>query len=332
MHALVIAVLALTPAASLPEPVETRIEAIASGELAFWESGLEAWRFGDEEQQALYEAFEAETLARAQAYAARVRADRNLPEDTDQIIGCQPAELIRLSAARQFSGQGENAADHAEARAEAMPLITQWHEAHANLMDAPREADTAWGYFINAAEQENDPVLRELLIRAARDQYARGLFGAFTNGQASPGARSLLMTANMHLVCTTDRDNTPWLATHVRAGRWFTITDHGSTAAQAAWVIAQHADHDPEFQRQALTLIEPLAREGDIRQSEFALLFDRVLVNMGQPQIYGTRGSCVDGQWTARPIQDEAGLDERRAQMGLQPMEAYIARFANSCP
>jgi hypothetical protein len=113
---------------------------------------------------------------------------------------------------------------------------------------------------------------------------------------------------------------------------WPTRRMVGVDGATAAWTIAQHSDHDVAFQKQALALMCQAAAAGEADVSELAYLVDRVAVNSGQPQVYGTQvGPCRDGQPVPQPLQDEARVDELRARVGLEPLADYLARFEEAC-
>ena len=58
------------------------------------------------------------------------------------------------------------------------------------------------------------------------------------------------------------------------------------------------------------------------RQS-LALLTDRVAKARGQPQVYGTQTTVRDRKAIVDPIVDSAGVDARRAQLGLPPLAVY---------
>jgi hypothetical protein len=110
---------------------------------------------------------------------------------------------------------------------------------------------------------------------------------------------------------------------------WPTIPMVGEDGFEAAWVIAQHADFDVEFQKIALGLIEQLP-VSDKLLSKQAYLQDRVLVNSKLPQLFGTQFHEVDGRMAPRPIQTMRGLDERRRKFGLGPFVEYMKRFEGS--
>jgi hypothetical protein len=96
----------------------------------------------------------------------------------------------------------------------------------------------------------------------------------------------------------------------------------------AAWLLVQHADRDVAFQTEMLRILEPLVPARETAQSNYAYLHDRVAVNSGRPQRYGTQGRCTAaGVWEPREVEQPEQLDERRAAVGLGPEADYIAVF-----
>lgn len=101
-----------------------------------------------------------------------------------------------------------------------------------------------------------------------------------------------------------------------------TRTMVGREGAGAAWLLVQHADADPKFQRRCLDMMSKLPPD-EYSRSNLAYLTDRVRVAEGKPQLYGTQFHTVDGKLVPRPIEDEANLDRRRKEVGLQSMAEY---------
>jgi hypothetical protein len=113
---------------------------------------------------------------------------------------------------------------------------------------------------------------------------------------------------------------------------WPTISLVGKDGEDAAWAIAQHSDFDPAFQQQALELLRDAVADGEASPGNLAYLEDRVAVANGQPQVYGTQMRCgPDGPVPATPIKDEAGVDGRRAEAGLDPLADYRAEMTAIC-
>jgi hypothetical protein len=129
-----------------------------------------------------------------------------------------------------------------------------------------------------------------------------------------------------------DRDNSERLKAIMRDIGWPTRTKVGADAASAAWLIAQHADHDPEFQEECLKAMRSAPLDG-VRPEDIAMLEDRVRINTNRPQIYGTqfreqygpRGDVI--AYDPLPIQEVEGVDVRRAAVGLPPLKTYAEQI-----
>jgi hypothetical protein len=124
-----------------------------------------------------------------------------------------------------------------------------------------------------------------------------------------------------------DRTRAAWLARIVDRHGWPGVTLVGEDGANAAWLLAQHADHDVEFQAHCLDLLEAAVQRGDAPASQVAYLTDRVRVNRGEAQFYGTQFHGVGADHRPRPIENPDSLDERRAAMGLGPFAEYVERM-----
>ncbi|MEU4898621.1 DUF6624 domain-containing protein [Streptomyces sp. NPDC044780] len=110
---------------------------------------------------------------------------------------------------------------------------------------------------------------------------------------------------------------------------WPTEELVGEEAARAAWLIAQHADRQLEVQRRALKLMQQAVSAGSASQRELAFLRDRTLVNEGRKQIYGTQIAGVkDGTPVPWPYEEPERMDELRAEVGIEPFDEYVAKFA----
>jgi len=124
-----------------------------------------------------------------------------------------------------------------------------------------------------------------------------------------------------------DSENTAWMKQVVEKHGWPGRAMVGGDGAQAAWLLVQHADHDPAFQRRCLDLLTQALVKGDVTAVQVAYLTDRVLLAEGKPQVYGTQFETVNGKLQPRPIENEAEVDQRRAKMGLEPLAVYAKQM-----
>jgi hypothetical protein len=123
------------------------------------------------------------------------------------------------------------------------------------------------------------------------------------------------------------RHNAARLAGIMARGGWPTGSMVGDEGAAAAWMIAQHAIGEPEFQRRCLLELTRAAEAGEVPAWQPAMLDDRIRVFEGRLQVYGTQLEVnEEGSLTPHPIEDEEHVEERRRAVGLEPLAEKLAR------
>lgn len=100
----------------------------------------------------------------------------------------------------------------------------------------------------------------------------------------------------------------------------------GDEAVTSAWEIAQHGT--PAFLQRCLPLMQAAADKLELAPNLLALSVDRVRVQEGKPQLYGTQLSWdKDGKPVLDPIEDREHVDARRAAAGMEPLADYLKHF-----
>ena len=96
----------------------------------------------------------------------------------------------------------------------------------------------------------------------------------------------------------------------------------GEDGAKAAWFIVQHAVGEPDFQRRILALLRECAAAGRIPAWQAAYLEDRIAIQEGRPQRFGTQwmDSPEDGRIRPWQLGDPEHVNELRASVGLEPL------------
>jgi hypothetical protein len=161
----------------------------------------------------------------------------------------------------------------------------------------------------------NEDLSAELLDRARRDQDARM---SLRPGRATAG----WMADWESVVAPVDRDNTARLRDIIARYGWPGHQLVGAAGAHAVWLLAQHAP--PDLQEQCLPLLRDAVARGDASPADLA---DRVLMHRGKAQIYGTQYVETDGVLELWAVRDRSGLDQRRAELGLEPEAENRARL-----
>lgn len=178
---------------------------------------------------------------------------------------------------------------------------------------------------------------RQLEVRPLSEQVLRK---AFTWGlgmepdspDLTPLGRAIFQSRMSAAASLRDYRNTEWLKTIVTEQGWPKISQVGQEASSAAWLLVQHADHDPLFQLRALRLMEPLVAEKEVSPQNYAYLYDRIMLKLKGAQRYATQVMCQEGVRAPLPLEDEASLDRHRNEMGLPPVSEYIEQMNRSIP
>ena len=157
----------------------------------------------------------------------------------------------------------------------------------------------------------------DLLTHVALDQAIRDTFSAELRASGTVPPPVLIR------MLAIDSANLAWLAPHVEAAGLPTRAEVGVDGVKAAFLLIQHADHDPAFQARMLPLLDSAYARGEVTGQELAMLTDRVAKAAGRPQRYGTQATIADGRATLDPIEDSVRVDDRRASLGLPPLVQY---------
>ena len=151
----------------------------------------------------------------------------------------------------------------------------------------------------------------DLLRRRAEDQRVR---------------RDLESGDDPSMMQRVDSDNTEFLRNLIGELGWIDAVRFGAEASDAAFLIVQHTS-DLRLMRTALPRIEQDVRAGHINGQNYALLFDRLQLNLGYLQRYGSQIGVLDGEHLLMPCEDLARVDELRAELGMGPLGEYLAYF-----
>jgi hypothetical protein len=102
----------------------------------------------------------------------------------------------------------------------------------------------------------------------------------------------------------------------------------GEDGAKAAWLIAQHSVGSPGLQKLCLRLLQNSADQGRVPRWHCAYLEDRIAMQEGRPQRFGTQwmDDPVDGRARPWAVAEVERVNEWRAGVGLPPMPPIAER------
>ena len=100
----------------------------------------------------------------------------------------------------------------------------------------------------------------------------------------------------------------------------------GEEGSHDFWLLMQHQDKHSDFQEAVLEKMAKAVDEDQASYTDYAYLLDRVLVNTGKLQVFGTQMTlnADSTSYIPKPVEDADKLDKRRKKAGLPPMMLYI--------
>jgi hypothetical protein len=159
----------------------------------------------------------------------------------------------------------------------------------------------------------NEQLREKLLAMRAEDQRVREELAA--TGELFDGYNPAM--ERVHL------ENAAELEKMIDANGWTGKSLVGAEGADAAWLIAQQAISLPEFSRKCLRLIRQAVAENEAEPYQAAYLHDRICFFENRPQRYGTQSDWNEsGKMQVWMLEDETKVNDFRAQVGLQPLDA----------
>jgi len=199
-------------------------------------------------------------------------------------------------------------------------------EAVAPVVNAIREAV--------AAEATLPPArtAREQLERMGTlDQAGRMQINNVPWAQLSPEENIAARRAITAAMDPVDEANIAELRKILPAQGWFTTSEYGPRAVEAAFHILQHSE-DTEIKERVLPHLHELALLGEVRGVDFAAMFDRHATFAGRPQRYGTQFRCVERKLEPFPLEDETSVERLRAELRIEPTFAEHQQMIRGRP
>ncbi len=93
------------------------------------------------------------------------------------------------------------------------------------------------------------------------------------------------------------------------------------TQMDAIWLALQHTEK--KYRKKYFPLIEKAVKNGDLSKQQYALMKDRILMDDGKPQLYGSQienGKLYD-------LEAPDSVNQRRKEMEMEPLEEYLKNF-----
>jgi hypothetical protein len=150
------------------------------------------------------------------------------------------------------------------------------------------------------------------------DEFRNGLLSAAGLMAKSLGAQIGAQRLDEPTVAVSDTAVLSRLRTlaATRGSAWPTRSVVGAAGVRAVWILAQG---DTALQRVALHRMMESGPD-EALPADVAVLEDRVRLQSGRKQLYGSQLRMVNGKLAPAPIEDSAHVDMRRDAAGLPPL------------
>jgi rubrerythrin len=103
---------------------------------------------------------------------------------------------------------------------------------------------------------------------------------------------------------------------------WPTASNVTEYAAAGAALIINHTNY--EIRSKYFPMLEKAFKEGEAQPLRYAKMRDRLLVEEGKEQLFGTQWKFENSKRLPHPIKEPEHVDQRRAEIGLGPLSIYL--------
>jgi hypothetical protein len=105
----------------------------------------------------------------------------------------------------------------------------------------------------------------------------------------------------------------------------------GKEGSYNFWLLVQHSDKHPEFQKRVLKAMNKELRKGNAGPGEYAYLYDRIKVKAGEKQKFGTQVSydSAGHPFPAVGLIDSANVDKFRKAYNMTSLKDYYEMISN---
>jgi hypothetical protein len=149
-------------------------------------------------------------------------------------------------------------------------------------------------------------------IRTKEEKYGRG---------------SKEMDAFWQTILKKDSINLIKVSTILDDRGWPDKSIIGKRGTSTLFLVIQHADH--ETKEKYLPMIEEAVKKDNLPKRQYAMFYDRLVLNRGERQVYGTQlaNNNETKESYVLPLSDPKNVDKRRMEMGLNSMQENMNRW-----
>lgn len=121
-------------------------------------------------------------------------------------------------------------------------------------------------------------------------------------------------------------ENTEYIRNLLSEVGWIDVSRFGFGASNAAFLLVQHS-WDIPIMMAVLPQLKADVDRGLMGRDAYVLLYDRLQLALGRPQLYGSQIARDDLGIYVLPTVDPAHVEDRRREAGLIPLLDYVRVF-----
>jgi hypothetical protein len=184
---------------------------------------------------------------------------------------------------------------------------------------------TIYCVFFNSNLFSQDTAYNKIIQQLFRiDELDQRYRNQMESVQATYGGNSKEMDQLYKTMKSTDSLNLIEVESILSKYGWLGIDEIGSQGNTTLFMVIQHSDQ--KHQEKYLPVMKLAVKNGKASSRHLALLEDRVLLQQGKRQIYGSQLSwnMKTNQYYLAPLEDPDNVDKRRKEAGLEMLSDYI--------
>jgi hypothetical protein len=180
------------------------------------------------------------------------------------------------------------------------------------------------------ADKESDPekylIKRKLENIHKKDQGIRVLL---MDARKKYGKDDKRTQSIDKIMISIDKQDAVYVKHIIDTYGWLSSDDIGEDANETLFLCIQHVN-DLEVQTKYLPILKKAVEDGNAKGWQYAFLTDRILMNEGKKQIYGTQTLMRDKKkYYVVPLKYPAKVDMLRKEMGLGTLNEYMKSFGD---
>jgi|GEM_PF-1854123 len=209
-------------------------------------------------------------------------------------------------------------------------IMAEGDSKFMSMLNVERKSLARKGGDSPAKDETLHPIQAEIIRLWRDDQSARRTYINLATEDQS-GSDFWAQRRSVAHVTRVDGISKSYIEGLLETYDWIDRMRFGDKVSDHAWILVQHADDHPKFQTKVLSHMEPYLDTGGVSRENYAYLWDRVAVNTGRKQRYGTQPTwecSAEGTFELQPLENPDTVNERRAAMGLGTVEDGLADMA----